>query len=104
MSKFRLFWKDKELGAIADLSSDQPEMYGTLDPPKLKAPFRKLYEFMANEDNYEKDPPVDAELLNDENWYLVDEAGKRWEIFLPAIYPDDFTVIWRWRGPIPKWR
>lgn len=103
MNSFRLFWKDKELGAILGLSADQPEMYGTLDPPKLTQPFRELYEFITDEDNYDKDPPFDAELLNDENWYLLDEQGNRWEVYLPAIYPDDFMVCWRWRGEIPKW-
>ncbi len=103
MNSFRLFWKDKELGTIIGLSADQPEIYGTLDPPKLKQPFRKMYAFMADENNYDKDLPVDAELLNDENWYLLDGRGNRWEIFLPAIYPEDFMVSWRWRGEIPKW-
>lgn len=104
MAKFMLLWKKRELGEVTDLSADQPIMWGKLQPGSgLNNQFRELFAFIVDEEQMGVEPPFAAELLDDDNWWLVDERGHRWGISLPGVYLDDNTIGWRWRGEIPKW-
>jgi hypothetical protein len=55
-----------------------------------------MWEFMADEDNWDKDPPVPTEYLDDANWSVVDDDGKKRGVHLPAVYPDS-AISWHWR-------
>jgi hypothetical protein len=104
IATFHLFWKTRELGEVFDLSADQPLMWGELRPgPGLDESFRGLFACIVDEDRTGQDPPFADELLDDENWWLVDSRGKRWGITMPGVYLDDNIIGWRWRGKIPKW-
>jgi hypothetical protein len=105
MAAFRLFWKDRELGEVHDLSGDYPEVWATFRPgPGLDASFRELFAFLVDEERSAEEPPFAEELPDNDNWWLVDDRGKRWGISLPAVYLNDNTIAWRWRGESPTWR
>jgi hypothetical protein len=100
MFTFRLCWKDHDLGGVEDLSGDYPAVWATFRPgPGLDEAFRELFSFLVDEERCAEDPPFAADLLDEENWWLVDGRGKRWGITLPAVHLDDHTISWRWRGP-----
>jgi hypothetical protein len=104
VSTFLLRWKRRELGEVTDLSVDQPTMCGRFQPgPGLTKRFRELFAFITDEDRMGEEPPFAAELLDDDNWWLVDEQGRRWGISLPGVHQDDNIIGWRWRGEIPEW-
>src|SRR4051812_35298538 len=102
IDSYRLFWRDTDLGEVGDLTADYPEMWGAFVPgPGLDTTFQGLFAFVVDEDRIGEEPPFADELLDDENWWLVDGGGTRWGIFLPAVYADG-AIGWRWRGEAPR--
>lgn len=39
----------------------------------------------------------DDNLLDDDNWFIVDDEHKKVGISLPGIYEEDNEINWRWR-------
>ncbi len=93
----RLYFKDRELGYIENMSVDWPWINGSFRPSLEGKKMADFFAFMANEDgDFDKDPPFPDDLLDDENWWVVEEDGRRRGISVPAIHDLDFAV-WRWR-------
>jgi hypothetical protein len=53
-------------------------------------------EFLTEEDIDFNESMFDKELLLDNNWYIVNDAGESKGICVPAIY-EDGDVNWRWK-------
>ena len=92
----KLLFQKTCLGEIDDLFFDQPEVHGSFRPASGIDDFQRLFRWMVDEDNSSKEPPFDDELLNDDNWFVIDDAGQKRGITLPGVY-DDGEIIWRWR-------
>jgi hypothetical protein len=104
MATFRLLWKDRDLGEVSNLFGEFPWMSATFRPGRgLNKQFRKLFAFLAAEPPPAQDPPFAEDLLSDDHWWLVDDAEKRWGISLPAVFLDEGSISWRWRGEAPRW-
>lgn len=52
---------------------------------------------MVDEDVPSAIEKFDDELIDDDNWFIVDDKQKRVGISLPGIYEDDNEINWRWR-------
>jgi hypothetical protein len=91
-----LYYRDQRLGSVTGVSQDGPEIWASFTPDVAALPFKHMWDFMADEDNWDKDPPVPPEYLNDSNWSVIDDTGKRRGIYLPAVYPDS-AISWHWR-------
>jgi hypothetical protein len=92
----RLFYQNTDLGIITDVGYDGPEVWASFTPNLAAHPFVSLWRFITDEANFDKDPPYPPEYLDDENWSVMDEQGRKRGIFLPAVY-DDGAIGWRWR-------
>ncbi len=56
-----------------------------------------FFAFMVNEDrDLDKGSPFPDDLLDDKNWWIVEEDGRRRGISVPAIHDMDLAA-WRWR-------
>ena len=92
----RLFFQSRCLGEIEDLFFDQPEVHGTFNPSEGIEKFQHLFAWMVDEDNSSEEPPFDDDLLDDSNWFVIDDAGEKRGITVPGVYADR-EIIWRWR-------
>jgi hypothetical protein len=70
-------------------------MHGDFLPGRVDAGMREFLAFLVKEDAGE--PSFDAELLDEESWWLVDARGIKHGISLPAVHWDKRTISWRWR-------
>jgi hypothetical protein len=95
-SAWRLWFRETCLGAITEVTGDFPWMYGKLIPSAEAAPFQDFFQWMVDEDNASKEPPFEEKFLNEDNWFIEDEGGKRVGISMPAVH-EDGLVAWRWR-------
>ena len=87
---------DSVLGSIQNINYDFPHFYGKFTPSAANEEFRKLFAFLMDE-NAEGDPPLSAELLDEENWWIKMPDGERVDISIPAIDYNDGTIDWRMR-------
>jgi hypothetical protein len=92
----RLFYQDEELGTIQEVVGEQPWMSGTFVASPNVDRYRGFFGWMVDEDNGGKEPPFDASLLDENNWFIVEDSGRRRGIGLPAVHPDGL-IMWRWR-------
>jgi len=93
----RLIFQSSCLGEIEDLFFDQPEVHGMFKPSAGIEEFQQLFAWMVDEDNSSEEPPFDADLLDDSNWFVIDDSGERRGITVPGVYADG-EIIWRWRN------
>jgi hypothetical protein len=70
-------------------------MHGDFAPTAVDPAFREFFNFMSSEDAGK--PPFDAGLLDEENWWLVEQDGRRRAITVPAVRIDEGGIDWRWR-------
>ncbi len=108
MNRYRLFHKDHNIGAVKQKDADFPNCSGEFEPGADELPDEirnyiaysvelerllnvdeKLWlEYMeANEQRHE-------DLIKSEEWYLIDDGGKKEKILVPIIGKN--TVTWRW--------
>ena len=92
----RVLWRDTEVGHIERVGYDFPRFYGHFVPGENIEQFRELFTFLMDEDA-DGDPPFAADLLNDDNWWIVPPNGDRIGIFIPAIDLTDLSIDWRER-------
>ena len=92
----RVLWRDTEVGHIERVGYDFPHFYGRFVPSEHIEQFRELFTFLMDEDAT-GDPPFAADLLDDENWWIVRPSGDRIGIFIPAIDLADSSIDWRER-------
>jgi hypothetical protein len=95
--KFTLYWKNTALGTIEPTGADFPWRSGCFFLEQLAPVFIDLFNFIVDENNFEQDPPFNAELLADENWLLKAADGEEIGICLPAVYLDEGEIWWRMR-------
>ena len=118
--RYELYFGTRRVGAVTLRDSDFPNLWGSIaydaSITRPKSPEdRRMARFvelsiesmrllMSDEDEDEDDDinPVDAELERDfsdlvdtNNWRLIDAQGKVEPILCPAFHPDD-EIVWRW--------
>ena len=72
----RVLWRETEVGHIERVGYDFPHFYGRFVPSEHIEQFRELFTFLMDEDAT-GDPPFAADLLDDENWWIVRPSGDR---------------------------
>jgi hypothetical protein len=95
-SSRKLFFRDLCLGEITDVEGEFPWMSGTLQPAPAAEPFGAFFRWMTDEEHASQEPPFEADLLDDDNWFIQDEHGSKTGITVPAVYGDGL-ISWRWR-------
>lgn len=93
----KLFWKDKYLGLITEVSGDFPWMNGTFQPHEINEDIFDFFNFMIDEDKGFAEPPFSDDLLDESNWSILTDSEERKGISIPAVHLDDKTIDWRWR-------
>ncbi len=97
MERATLYWKDLPLGVIGGFGDDFPWVTGDFEPLAEAEAFRGFFAFLVDEDQSDREPPFDPELLEEQNWRLVGETGEARGIAVPAVYLDEGWLTWRWR-------
>jgi len=110
--KYDLFYKEIRLGSITRKGSDFPSLFGQYS----LLPFLKLepsllnqyitYSIQANQmmenqskwiEFIEKEEHKYAELIDSEDWKLIDKDGKSHKTLIP-IFCENNEIIWRWNS------
>ena len=89
-------WRETIIGHIQRVGYDFPHFYGHFVASTNFDQFRELFDFLMDEEA-EGDPPFSSELLDHENWWIVQPNGDRVGIFIPAIDSTDSSIDWRER-------
>ena len=97
MEKLRLLWKEKCLGTVEVSGTDQPWFHGKFVLGDVDQLFVEFFDFMVGEDNTNKEPPFEEDLLSESHWFLVSESGKTIPISVPAVYLSEGEISWRSR-------
>jgi hypothetical protein len=94
-----LFFGKIALGAVANLSFDQPWVHGDLTLFDSTLPFHRLFDACTNEVEAPPEPGGEFpdEYFDDERWHVAKDDGAHREICLPAIHRDTNSIFWRWR-------
>lgn len=92
-----LVWKHVPLGRVSQIVYEFPWFSATFVPNPQAAGFREFFAFMVDENAQSQDPPFEPGLLAEENWWLVDDKGKRTAISVPAVYLSKGEIAWRKR-------
>jgi hypothetical protein len=90
-----LYFKDKNLGYIENISVEGLWMRGLYHPYPEGKMMEEFFTYMTNGD-LTQNPPFHPDLLDDKNWWVMEEDGTRRGIWLPAIRDMKF-ISWRWR-------
>ncbi|MFP7226431.1 hypothetical protein [Priestia filamentosa] len=91
----KLYFSDEYLGDIESPKVEGLWMYGTIKPTESLEKYRDFFEALLDEDNQFNEEEYDEKLLNDYNWYIIDDEGKKKGIDLPTIHPTG-DIDWRW--------
>jgi hypothetical protein len=92
----RLFFRETCLGELTNVEGDFPWMFGKLTPTSAAVPFWNFFRWMVDEENVSKEPPFEEALLDEDNWFIEDESGKKVSISMPAVH-EDGLIAWRCR-------
>jgi hypothetical protein len=96
-----VIFQDMIIGSISCSAPDDGAwIVGDVELTEAGLALREFFEFLTAEDSKEKPDRVDIEFLMDaKNWRIVNSStGEIKGIELPAIYPDDGSIYWRWRS------
>lgn len=112
---YRLFFGEVELGEVTEEDGDFPSVFGRFTPvdrgdhPDVR---RRVHEYAVysieadrlaqDEDDpeaydrfAEEHEPEFMDLIESEDWFLVNEAGDRIPILIP-VFSVDNGIVWRW--------
>ncbi len=111
---YALFYRGVNLGRVASSGRDLPTSAGILipdtadDQPEIRHRVKDYVQFRIEEDRLARDSPHSLEefleltepgfsdLINSNEWELVDEQGAHLGILAPAFSADGM-VTWSWR-------
>ena len=109
--KYRLYHKDYEIGIINQLDQDFPNLFGkyelnenleqenTLISQYVEYSVHASILMETNEEKWqdfmEKGDPKFIDLIESENWKLIDEKEKTHKILIPN-FCDKKEIVWRW--------
>lgn len=111
--KYKLIYKDYEIGIVTELSNEWPRPSGTIELyenlKELNEETKSLYayfEFSINssellenssEEEYNKYCEENEfkylNLIDSKEWFLIDKTGKRNNIVIPFFYEND-EIVW----------
>lgn len=108
---YQLFFDDHQIGTITKKDEDFLNLFGTYD---LLASTEKAHPFIFQyiqysiqasmlmgedekkwEEFMEKEESKYMDLIETENWHLIDENGKTHKILVPIFHYNN-EIIWRW--------
>lgn len=93
----KLYYKDENLGEIKDdYTADGFWLYGEIIPNDHLEKFRSFFNALVDEENEFQEDRYDEDWLNEDNWFIIDNAGVKRGIIVPAVY-EDGSFNWRWR-------
>jgi hypothetical protein len=90
-----LYFRDTLVGTITDVSGDFPWMDGRFHTANPSPVLIELMRWMTAEEAIGQEPPFAEDLLDGNNWQIVDGNEVR-GIIVPGLHTDG-TVCWRWR-------
>ncbi|UQZ41384.1 hypothetical protein [Bacillus subtilis] len=92
-----LYYQDECLGKIEGTTIEGPWAYGKIIPNEKMEKFKDFFRAVVDEDDPSAIEKFDDDLIDDDNWFIVDDEQKRVGISLPGIYENDNEINWRWR-------
>ncbi|MBZ5518839.1 hypothetical protein [Bacillus sp. KS1] len=92
-----LYYQNECLGKIEGVAVEGPWAYGKIIPNDKMENFKDFFRAVIDEDDPFAIEKFDDNLLDDDNWFIVDDEQKRVGISLPGIYEEDNEINWRWR-------
>ncbi|AME05200.1 hypothetical protein NNG64_08740 [Bacillus siamensis] len=92
-----LYYQNECLGKIEGVAVEGPWAYGKIIPNEKMENFKDFFRAVVDEDNPSAIEKFDDDLLDDDNWFIVDDEYKKVGISLPGIYEEDNEINWRWR-------
>lgn len=92
----QLYFMNEYLGNITDISVEGVWINGTFTPSESAKKFSDFFAYMVDEEKGFEEPPFSQNLLDENNWYVINKGGSRLGIDVPAVYTDGF-ITWRWR-------
>lgn len=93
----KLLFSGSEIGTIANIEGEGFWMHGQFTPHRgINPELAEFFRFMTSPDSFSQDPSFSEKLLNEENWELLDDDGRKRGIALPAVQTDGL-ISWRWR-------
>ena len=90
----KLYFTNKFLGDIDNINVEGSWMYGEIFPTINMGEFQDFFTGIVDESNLEEHKY--SEMLEDKNWFILDDKNNKKEIYIPAIYSDN-EISWRWR-------
>ncbi len=94
--RLKLYHRDTLLGDITNVSQEGVWMSGDLVPTPAAAAYRDFFTYMTDENKGQEDPPFGEDYLDPENWFVVDDGGRKRGIEVPAVHADQ-SIEWRWQ-------
>jgi hypothetical protein len=112
-TRYTLFFGTVRLGEVMELDADFPNLSGSYLPheeddfPDTRARIRRLWDLSiawhdasmkqdeAETDRLAKEEEDYLDLIESDNWYLQDQAGKRTHILVPTFCAED-EIVWRY--------
>lgn len=95
---FTVFHNGAALGTATNVSADQPWIHADFEPSDAANAYRPFFDACTDEDA-ELPEPGDRypdEYFDEALWYVVDSAGRKRPICLPAVHWNDGDIAWRW--------
>ncbi|MEW4023036.1 hypothetical protein AB4Y69_04830 [Bacillus sp. YAF8] len=92
-----LYYQNECLGKIEGVAVEGPWAYGKITPNDKMENFKDFFRAVVDEDDPFAIEKFDDNLLDDDNWFIVDDEHKKVGISLPGIYEEDNEINWRWR-------
>jgi len=108
----RLFFGDVELGEVTRENGDFPNCFGRFRPslkqdmPAIREEIQRYIDYSIEADRLAQHDPTECDcftatnehkflqLIDSDDWYLVDEQGKRSRILVPNFGTEG--IGWRW--------
>jgi hypothetical protein len=94
--RLKLYHRDTLLGEITNLSQEGVWMSGDLETTPAAATYRDFFAYLTDENKGQEDQPFGEDYLNPENWFVVEDDGRKRGIEVPAVHADQ-SIDWRWQ-------
>ncbi|MDS0525032.1 hypothetical protein NNC19_05010 [Clostridium sp. SHJSY1] len=90
-----ILFKDTPIGKTIKTSGEQRWVYGEFEPYDNFEQYRELFKAIVCEDGFDLEE-FDSELLDENNWFIINENQETKGIEIPAIY-EDGDIAFRYR-------
>lgn len=91
--RYQLFHGQTLIGTITYVGLDWPWLLGDIELTEAAQAYKPIFDHFMDEDENKADLEFDEEWFL-ENWYRVDEKGRRWDVW-PVIDFAAKDISWR---------